>query len=45
MNCKHIKQNGGIISWCGLKNTYCDLKKCNEYQTSEVKLNDFQNQN
>lgn len=45
MNCKHIKQNGGIKSWCVLKNTYCDLKKCNEYKTNEVKLNDFQNQN
>lgn len=36
MNCSHINQSGGVISWCGLKSDYCGLNinywdKCKDF--------------
>lgn len=38
--CVHRKQEGGILSWCGLKHDYCELKNsygkdswCVEFET------------
>lgn len=43
-NCIHMTRNAGILSWCLIKDTYCDLNEpCSDYARGDVRKCQHQN--